>query len=94
MGRSHALAATVFGLVPLRFLPGEPIFRWSRLSWSLPYALGLFAFVWIILNPKNGFAHATDQAGFVTAAVLFVAFGLVSVLFWAYFIFRPSRAVA
>jgi hypothetical protein len=80
----------VFGLVPLRFLPGEPIFRWSRLSWSLPYALGLFAFVWIILNPKNGFAHATDQAGFVTAAVLFVAFGLVSILFWAYFRFRPS----
>ena len=80
----------VFGLIPLRFLPGEPIFRWSRLSWSLPYALGLFAFVWIILNPKNGFAHATDQAGFVTAASLFIGFGLVSILFWAYFRLRPS----
>jgi hypothetical protein len=79
-----------FGLVPLRFLPGEPIFRWSRMSWSLPYAIGLFAFVWIILNPKNGFAKATDQAGFVTAAALFIGFGLVSVLFWAYFRFRPT----
>jgi hypothetical protein len=84
----------VFGLVPLRFLPGEPIFRWSRVSWAVLYAIGLFGFVWIILDPANGFANATDQAGFVTAAVLFIGFGLVSVLFWAYFRLRPSTVAA
>jgi len=80
----------VFGLVPLRFLPGEPIFRWSKVRWGVPYAIGLFAFVWIILNPANGFATALDQAGFVTALWLFIGFGLVSVLFWAWFWLRPS----
>jgi hypothetical protein len=84
----------VFGLVPLRFLPGEPIFRWSRMSWGAAYGIGLFAFVWIILDPNNGFANATDQAGFVTAAALFVGFGVVSALFWAYFRLRPSVVAA
>ena len=82
----------VFGLVPLRFLPGEHVFRWSRVSWAIAYGVGLFAFVWIILNPKNGFAGATNQAGFVTAAWLFIGFGLVSIAFWAYFRVRPALA--
>jgi hypothetical protein len=82
----------VFGLVPVRFLPGEPIFRWSRVRWAVPYAIGLFAFIWIILNPANGFATALDQAGFVTALWLFIGFGAASILFWAWFRFRPAQA--
>ena len=84
----------VFGLIPLRFLPGEHIFRRSRVSWASAYGIGLFAFVWIILNPSNGFAGATDQAGFVTAAALFIGFGVISILFWAYFRLRPETAGA
>lgn len=84
----------VFGLVPLRFLPGEAVFRWSRARWAVPYGIGLFAFIWVILNPANGFASPLEEAGLATAIGLFIGFGVVSVLFWAWFRFRPSPASA
>ena len=84
----------VFGLVPLRFLHGEAVFRWRRSRWGLLYGLGVFAFVWIILNPSNGFIGTTSQAKLFTALALFIGFGLASVLFWSYFRFRrPPDAV-
>jgi len=82
----------VFALLPMRFLYGEPIFRWSRFRWGLLYFAGMFAFVVVILNPASGFATAPDQASFQTAVALFIGFGLASLLLWGYFRFRPSRA--
>ncbi|MGH2408169.1 MAG: hypothetical protein ACRDF7_08850, partial [Candidatus Limnocylindrales bacterium] len=81
----------VFGLLPLRFLKGAPIFLWHRWLWALLYAVGLFAFVAVLINPINGFLTPSKQTNVATAMGLFVAFGLVSVLFWAYFRFRPAR---
>jgi hypothetical protein len=75
----------VFGMLPLRFLAGEHVFRWSRPRWALLYGLGAFAFAWIILDPANGFLSARTGPSFATAVALFVAFGIGSVLFWAYF---------
>jgi hypothetical protein len=81
----------VFGLVPLRFLHGEAVFRWRRSRWGVLYGLGLFAFFWIILNPSNGFVGTSSQTELFTALALFVGFGLASVLFWSYFRFRRPR---
>jgi len=82
------IGGIVFGLVPLRFLGGETLFRWRRVTWAGLYALGVFAFLWIILDPVNGFVGAPEPGGFLTAVALFVGFGLASALFWAYFRFR------
>jgi len=84
----------VFGLVPLRFLSGEPIFRWRRVRWGVLYALGVFAFLWIILNPSQGFVGTPSETSFFTAVALFVGFGVVSVLFWGYFRFRRQPGAA
>jgi hypothetical protein len=81
----------VFGLVPLRFLHGEAVFRWRRSRWAVLYGLGVFAFLWIILNPSNGFIGTSSQTELFTALALFIGFGLVSVLFWSYFRFRRPR---
>jgi hypothetical protein len=84
------IEAIVFELVPLRFLPGELVFRHRRVQWVLLYALGVFAYAWIILNPANGFLGAGAGVSLFAAIGLFVAFGIVSVAFWAYFRFRPE----
>ena len=81
----------VFGFVPLRFLPGEHVFRWRRSQWGILYAIGLFGFIWVVLNPANGLVAATQHGSLGTALGLFIGFGLFSVLFWGYFRFRPSR---
>ena len=81
----------VFGLVPLRFLHGEAVFRWRRSRWAVLYGLGVFAFLWIILNPSNGFVTTPPRSSFVTSVALFIGFALASILFWSYFRFRRPR---
>lgn len=88
------IEGVVFALMPLRFLPGELVFRWHRVSWILLYALGLLGFVWILLNPANGYLPPEGTVPFVTALVLFIGFGVASILFWGYFRFRPRPKAA
>jgi hypothetical protein len=84
----------VFGLIPLRFLDGEALFRWQRPRWFVLYALGVFGFFWIILNPANGFVATSAGPELVTAIALFAGFGLASVAFWGYFRIRRAPAPA
>lgn len=88
------IEGVVFALMPMRFLPGELVFRWHRLSWVLLYALGLLGFVWILLNPANGYLPSEGTVPFVIALALFVGFGVASILFWGYFRFRPKQRAA
>ena len=88
------IEGVVLSLMPLRFLPGEVVFRWQRLRWVVLYALGLFGFVFILLNPASGYVPQQASVPFVVAVGLFAGFGLASVLFWGYFRFRPKRDAA
>ena len=83
------LEGVAFGMLPLRFLRGEPLFRWGRLRWAVLYLPGLIAFCAIVLNPQNGFLNESTTP-FWTTVALFVAFGAFSILFWAWFRFRPG----
>ena len=76
MLRGTASASTSAGAAPFTYV----------------YAAGVLAFILVILNPENGFAEAPGQVSFVTAVSLFVAFGLFSVAFWAFFQLRGRPA--
>ena len=84
----------VFALTPVRFLPGELVFRWQRARWYVLYGLGLLAFVLILMNPASGYVPQQSSVPFVVAVALFAGFGLASVLFWGYFRYRPKRTAA
>ncbi|HVF03851.1 MAG TPA: FGLLP motif-containing membrane protein [Frankiaceae bacterium] len=83
--------ANVLGLLPLRFLPGETLYRWSRAVWGAVFGVNVFAFLHA-LSAAAG--DARTGASVVTAAALFGVFATVSVTFWAYFRFRPRPAPA
>jgi hypothetical protein len=78
------LVGVTIGLLPLRFLPGGTLVRWNRLAWALMFGIASFGVVAIMLRPSSGPAHP-GSAPVVTAIVLFVLFGGVSVLFREYF---------
>ena len=84
----------VFALMPLRFLPGELVFKFQRVRWVALYALGLAGFVFILLNPANGYLPADNTVSFVIAVALFVGFGIASIVFWGYFRFRRNPRAA
>jgi hypothetical protein len=90
------LENAVFSMLPLRFMPGAVVYAWNRRIWAILIALGLFGFVHVLLNPAAGAGYLADttRTSFLTLLALLVVFGLSSVLFWAYFRFRPKRARA
>ena len=90
------LENAVFAMLPLRFLPGAAVFDWDRRIWALVIALGLFGFAHVLLNPASGAGYLADttRTSFFTLIALLVAFAVASVLFWAYFRFRPTRPPA
>ena len=79
---------TVFGMLPVRFLPGEHVFRWNRSAWGVLFGSGLFAFIHVLMNPRSGYLADSARTPLVTIIVLLLFFGVASVVFWAYFRFR------
>jgi hypothetical protein len=86
------LEAVVFGLLPFRFLPGEPLHATNRLLWAALLLIGAFCFFHILINPASGYLSSTARTPLFTIVALFLAFALVSVAFWAYFRNKPPDA--
>ncbi len=78
-------------MLPMRFLDGRKIYRWSKPAWAALFFLGIFATVHILLRPGSGYVGSTTGNVSIGVMTLFGAFGLGSVAFWAYFRFRPAR---
>ena len=87
-----ALEAVAFGLMPFRFMPGVAIYRWNRLIWAVLFGASLFAFFHILIGPTSGYLSSLTGPAFLAALGVFAAFGAFTVLFWAWFRFRPSPA--
>jgi hypothetical protein len=85
------LESTLVGLLPLRFLDGHRIREWSRVAWGILFAFALFALIEVLFQPGSGYVGHTSRTAKFTVGILYVAFALISVGFWAYFRFRPAR---
>ena len=90
------LENAVFAMLPLRFMPGAAVYAWDRRVWIALMALGMFGFAHVLLNPAEGAGYLADttRTSFFTLIALLAVFGVASVLFWAYFRFRPARKAA
>ena len=86
------IETVVICLIPLRFVEGSKVAAWSRTAWALVFGLAAFGFVHILLRPDSGYVASASSR--LTVVVLFVAFGVASIGFWAYFRFRPAREPA
>jgi hypothetical protein len=80
----------LLSLVPLRFLPGHRVAQWSWPAWCTLAVLISFLFVHVLLRPDSGYLGRSPTTSVVVTVALFVAFGLASVMFWAYFKWRTA----
>ncbi len=85
------LVGSVIGLLPLSFLPGGTLFAWSRAVWAGIFGLAVFGLLEVELRPQSTAAHP-GRAPIVTAIVLFVLFGGISVGLRVYFNARKRGA--
>jgi hypothetical protein len=87
-----ALEAVAFGMMPFRFMPGVAVYRWNRLVWAVLFGASLFAFFHLLIGPTSGYLSTLTGPAWLAALGVFAAFGAFTVLFWAWFRFRPSPA--
>jgi hypothetical protein len=80
----------LFSLVPLQFLPGHRVARWSWKAWATVTTVVAFVFVSVLLRPSSGYLGASSTASVVVTYGLFAAFGLASVAFWGWFRLHPE----
>ncbi|MCW2761301.1 MAG: hypothetical protein JWR85_1502 [Marmoricola sp.] len=83
----------LFGLIPLRFLPGYRVKGWNWIAWGVLTAVVLYTFVHVLLLPEAGYLGRSTAASVQLSVVLFVAFGVASGVFWLWFRLRPTQPV-
>ena len=88
------LQAVIFGLLPLRFLYGEKLVKWSPVCWIAIEGAALFVFVHAVARPGGG------SEGHASSATIWSMFGLLGLFtlgalgVWAWFRFvAPARPV-
>ena len=68
-------------LLPIGTLDGAKVIKWKRVAWGAAYAIGLAAFMVVLLTiPKS---WGTIPGDFVRWVTLFGIYALVAVLIWA-----------
>lgn len=82
------LEAPLLGLLPLRFMDGQRLWRWSKPLWLTAYWACVTAFVIVLMDLGN---TSSDWSDVITMLLLFVGFGLASFAFWAVFAIRARR---
>jgi hypothetical protein len=89
------LQAVIFGLLPLRFLYGEKLMKWSPLCWIAIYGAALFLFVHAVARPGGGSeGHVSSSATIWSMFGVLGLFTLGSLGVWAWFRYvAPARRV-
>lgn len=75
-----------FGLLPLSFLDGAPLFAWSKPVWAVFATLGAFAFVHVLLQRSAG--PFTDRVTYLL--ILLGIYFTIAISFWAWFRFHRT----
>ncbi|UFU07787.1 hypothetical protein [Ruania halotolerans] len=85
-----AIGYCVVALLPLTFLDGQRILRWSKPVWALLYAAVIVLFLLTVVPLPSSWQEASGAALWWCGA--FGAFGLASIAIWAWFRIRTPRS--
>lgn len=75
----------------MTFLDGQNVFRWSKAWWFVMYAVTVVAFLVIVTPLPSAWQQVSERA--VVCAIVFGAFGLISISVWLWFRVRLRAAV-
>ncbi|HTV12606.1 MAG TPA: FGLLP motif-containing membrane protein [Acidimicrobiales bacterium] len=87
-----SMVGQLISLLPLKFMPGHKLQAWHKGAWAVTFLVTLFVVVQVLLRPGST-ASGPSHAPLVTTVVLFVLFGVGSVLFADHFA-RKRRHLA
>ncbi len=83
------LEGLLFGLVPLSFMEGGSLFRWSKVLWSAMFGVALFLFWHVLLNKNSKYGAAFENTNTQVVLALLGFWTVITV--GTYLLFRRSR---
>ncbi|HWM33542.1 MAG TPA: FGLLP motif-containing membrane protein [Pseudolysinimonas sp.] len=86
----EALGTLVIALLPIEFLDGRTIFRWSKLAWLGAYLVTALVFLFVVVPLSDNWG--TMSAPVLGWGTLFAVFAVVAIATWA--IFRRRSRVS
>ena len=86
-----AVENLVFGLIPLRFMPGQRIFDWSKRAWLVLWGAGLILFAHVLVYPVTLAQPSPDPAQLGVTLVSVAIYGAVAIGLWVAFRIRAAR---
>ena len=86
------LQMLVFGLLPLHFVKGEPLKKWSFLAWSGLFGTAVFGVLWLVVHPTGGLSDNIIPS--VKTLAPFVGIAVAAAGVWAYFRYRRAPTLA
>lgn len=86
----EALGTLVVALLPIEFLDGRTIFRWSRLAWAGAYLVTVSVFLFVVVPLSDNWG--TMSAPILGWGTLFAVFAVVAIATWA--IFRRRAGIS
>lgn len=86
----EALGTLIVALLPIDFMDGRTIFRWSKPAWAGAYAVTVLVFLFVVVPLSDNWG--TMSAPIFGWGTLFAVFAVVAVATWA--IFRRRSRVS
>jgi hypothetical protein len=87
-----ALESVVFGLLPMTFLDGSDLFRWSKALWGAMWGTAVVWFSIVILHPAlSTYGHEIHSGRAVWFALLFSTLMVIAVSTWGILRIRDAR---
>ncbi|MEV6871422.1 FGLLP motif-containing membrane protein [Amycolatopsis sp. NPDC051128] len=77
----------LFGLMPVKLLDGLKLLAWRRRAWAAVYIPTTVAYLVLLMHDQK----PATPAALIRAMTLFIAFGLGSMAFWSYVVFRQRH---
>jgi hypothetical protein len=86
-----SLESVAFGLLPMRFLDGNDLFRWHKGLWAAMWGGALAWFSIVILHPALSTYSEESGHHIFWFVLLFSSLMLIALITWAYFRVRDAR---
>ena len=82
----------LFNLIPVTFLDGLKVWRWSKLAWLSIAVPSAFIFFHVIVNRDGTFASASGERSVQMLIAVCAVFWLLTVAVWLYFHMKEQGA--
>ncbi len=78
------LQSLFFGLIPIKSMDGDTVFKWSKAAWASIYVVVTFVFVQFIIHPSAAGYGGNSKTSIVPLLAMFVAATVAAGIFWIY----------